>query len=105
VLHIGIARVHSAKEAKLRAWFDELAHRTPEVLETFQREGTRHEQVYIIASQEGSLLVYATEVDDKDKAQTAYENSTLKIDAEHRAVLTECLAEKLRLQPVFEFKA
>lgn len=47
---------------------------------TFAQEGVRHEQAYLLKTVEGPILVYAMEAADHDRAQAAYQRSSLPID-------------------------
>ena len=58
--------------------------------------------MFIVLGQDGPLLVYVIEAGDIEHASDAYKNSPLAIDKEHRAVLEECLLERLRVDPLFE---
>jgi len=76
--------------------------RRKEVLETFAAEGVRHEQAFVIASDTGPLLVCVVEAENHDAAAAACKKSALAIDGEHRAVLNECLCERVQVEPLFE---
>ena len=65
--------------------------RRAEVLESFRQEGTREEQAYLLPDGRGFVLVHITDADDSDRANAAYETSSLPIDIEHHAMLSECL--------------
>ena len=102
MIRIAFARIRSEKEQRLRSWLVELMSRRKEVLETFAAEGVRHEQAFVIASDTGPLLVYVVEAENHDAAAAAYKKSTLAIDSEHRAVLNECLCERVQVEPLFD---
>lgn len=102
MLHVRFAHLLPGKEARMREWLSELGRRRDEVVETLVQEGARHEQAFIIDGREGPLLVYAMESADPVAASQAYRASTLKIDQEHRAVLLECLGERLQAAPLFD---
>jgi hypothetical protein len=104
MLRVGFANIRPEREARLRDWLKELGERQEEVVETFRRETIRHEQVFIVQSADGPLLVYAIEAEDHEVARKVYESSTLEIDKQHGAVLSECLAPGPRLSPLFECK-
>ena len=70
MLRVGFARVRPEKEQRLRAWLAELSRRLDEVLESFARETTRHEQVFIVLGQDGPLLVYVIEAGDMSTRRT-----------------------------------
>ena len=89
-------------EPRLRDWLAQLDRRRDEVLESFARETTRHEQAFIIPGEFGPILVYVMEAHDVEHASAAYKDSALSIDREHRAVLRECLLERLQVQPLFD---
>jgi hypothetical protein len=102
MIRIAFARIRPEKEQRLRSWLSELMSRRNEVLETFAAEGVRHEQAFVIASDRGPLLVYVIEAENHDAAVAAYRKSTLAIDGEHRAVLNECLFERVQIEPLFD---
>jgi Family of unknown function (DUF6176) len=102
MLRVGFALIRPEKESRLRAWLTELGTREAEVIESFLRETTRHEQAFIMPSEAGPVLVYAMEVEDPVFAAAAYKDSSLSIDIEHRAVLEECLLERLKIEPLFD---
>ena len=51
------------------------------------------------------MLVHITDADDSDQANAAYETSSLPIDIEHHAMLSECLCERLQLRPSYRCTA
>lgn len=69
---------------------------------TFVDETVRHEQAYLLETAEGEVLVYAIELDDLERSQAAYSGSTHPIDAEHKAVMEECLGERIELLPLYD---
>jgi hypothetical protein len=80
----------------------ELNSRADEVRETFHEETVRAEQAYIVAGEIGPLLVYVMEAEDFDRGSKAFATSRHKIDAEHKEVMRECLAESLKLDPLYD---
>ena len=102
MLQVAISRVRPDKEVRLREWLLELNTRADEVRETFRDETVRAEQAYIVAGSEGPLLIYVIEVEDYEKGANAYASSRHKIDAEHRAVMRECLLESPKLKPLYQ---
>ena len=104
MLRVWISRVRPEKEPRLRAWLAELGARSDEVRATFLDETVRAEQAYIIAGDTGPLLIYVIEAEDPGRGAQAYANSRHKIDAEHKAVMRECLAEPLALTPLYDLK-
>jgi hypothetical protein len=102
MLRVTIRRVRPEKESRLRAWLAELNSRADEVRETFRDETVRAEQAYIVAGHEGPLLVYVMEAGDFGQGAKAYATSHHKIDAEHREVMRECLAESPKIEPLYD---
>jgi hypothetical protein len=102
MLRVAISRVRPEKEARLRTWLAELNSRADEVRETFRDETVRAEQAYIVGGADGPLLVYVMEAADFDRGAKAYATSHHKIDAEHREVMRECLADSPRVDPVYD---
>lgn len=102
MLRVSIRRVRPGKEAKLRAWLAELNARADEVRETFRNETVRAEQAYIVEGATGPVLVYVMEAENFDHAAKAFAASPYGIDAEHRAVMTECIGESAGLAPLYD---
>ena len=101
MLRVSFARIRPEMEPKLRDWLAQLMVRRAEVLETFAGEGTSQEQAYILPTSDGPMLVYVMDTQDNERARAAYALSSHAIDLEHRAILTECLGERLRLTPLY----
>jgi Family of unknown function (DUF6176) len=95
-------RVKPEKVERLRSWLHELETRREEVLETFHNETTRHEVAYLLEGREGPVLVYAIEAENVDTAREAFQNSTLRIDAEHKAVMAEVLVDCAGVEKLYE---
>ena len=104
MLRVWISRIRPEKESRVRSWLKELGSRADEVRETFRDETVRAEQAYIIAGESGPLLVYVIEAEDPERGARAYAASRHKIDAEHKEVMRECLAEPLTLEPLYNMK-
>jgi hypothetical protein len=102
MLRVAIRRIRPEKESRLRAWLAELNSRAEEVRETFRGETVRAEQAFIVAGDEGPLLVYVMEAEDFERGAKAFAESHHKIDAEHREVMRECLGESLKLSPLYD---
>jgi hypothetical protein len=102
MLRVAIERIRPEKEQRLRAWLAELNSRAAEVRETFCNETVRAEQAYIVAGQEGPLLVYVIEADDLARGAKAFAESTYQIDAEQKTVMRECLAGSLNVKPLYD---
>ena len=91
MLRVAIERIHPDKEQRLRAWLAELNSRAAEVRETFRDETVRAEQAYIVAGQEGPLLVYVIEADDLARGAKTFAASSHRIDAEQRRCCASAL--------------
>ena len=104
MLRVWISRVRPDKESRLRAWLAELGARADEVRDTFLDETVRAELAYIIAGDTGPLLIYVIEAEDPERGAQAFANSRHRIDAEHKAVMRECLAEPLQLAALYDLK-
>lgn len=102
MLKVVIRKVRPEKEAKLRDWLAELNARADEVRETFRGETVRAEQAHIIPGESGPVLIYVMETQDFERGAKAYAESKHKIDAEHKSVVQECLAESLSLAPLYD---
>jgi hypothetical protein len=105
MIHTSIKRVRADKVELLRAWFAEGTRRADEIRETFHQEGVRHEQAYLISTSDGTLLVYTSELEDFDRAWTAFVNSELPIDAEHKKTMIEALAGDADAELIFDLTA
>ena len=102
MLKVVIRRIRQEKEARLRAWLAELNARADEVRATFRDETVRAEQAYIVPAADGPILVYVMEAEVFSRGAEAYARSTHRIDEEHREVMRECLAESLKLGPLYD---
>ena len=102
MLRISIRRVLPGKIDRLRAWLAELGERKDEVEKTFVDETVRHEQAFILELSDGPVLVYAMEAEDFERSKAAYANSVHAIDSEHRAVMDECLGERISPELLYD---
>ena len=102
MLKVGIGRVKPDKVQRCRDWFAELMRRKKEVRETFAQETVRHEQAFLFDVGEHTILIYAIEADDPEKAHEASGNSTLPIDIEHKRIMKEITAEKITIEPIYD---
>jgi len=105
VLRVSFRAIKPGKEARLRAWLEELNARADEVRATFKDETVRAEQAFIVEGPNGPMLVYAVEAEDFERGAAAYANSQHPIDAEHRALMRECLGPALDVRPVYDVSA
>jgi hypothetical protein len=65
------------------------------VRETFEREGTRHEQVHLVETSDDLLIFYVMEVEDAEASLEAFRSSTLPIDEQHKEVMRAAVAESV----------
>lgn len=72
------------------------------VKETYRQEGVSHEAAYLIGTRNGWILVFAAELEDREKARAAYQASTLPIDVEHRRVIQATLNGAFEAELVYE---
>jgi len=105
VLRVRLCAIRVGKEARLRAWLAESNERADEVRGTFKDETVRAEQAFIISGADGPILVYAMEAADFERGAAAFANSQHPIDAEHRAVMQECLGPSLDVRPLYDVSA
>jgi len=101
LLRVLFRPILAGKEPQLRAWLSELNRRADEVRATFKDETVRAEQAFIITTAGGPVLVYCMEAADFERGAAAYATSQHPIDAEHRAVMRECLGPALDIQPLY----
>ncbi|HZQ49764.1 MAG TPA: DUF6176 family protein [Candidatus Dormibacteraeota bacterium] len=102
MLSVTFSRVRDGEEDRLREWGRELMQRAGEVRETFRQEGVRHERSFLIRTSEGWVLIRAGEVEAPERALEAYKTSTLRIDAEHRAVMESTLEGPFAAEQIYE---
>jgi hypothetical protein len=104
VLQVAMRRVAEGEVDRLRQWMGELMRRRDEVIETFVNEGVRHELAYLLATADGPVLVYVMEVEDPERARAAFRASSLPIDAEHKQVLSQALAEPYDAELLYDVR-
>ena len=83
-------------------WCQELMRRTDEVMQTLRNEGTLSESSFV--SQDGESVYCFMEVEDLERAKYAFQNSTFRIDKEHRAARMASLEFVEELSPLFHFR-
>ncbi|MDP9068195.1 MAG: DUF6176 family protein [Actinomycetota bacterium] len=104
MLRVAFRKIAPDKIEKIRSWMAEAQQRDDEVRATFRQETVRHEQAYLLQSGGEHILVYAMEAEDPEAARRAFENSTLKIDHEHRQVLAEVVEETLEPELLYDVR-
>lgn len=102
MLRVRFFRVRPERVERLRWWMSELVRRRDEVLETFVNETVRHEAAWLLDTSDGPLLAYAIEAEDLQRAQSAFEETPLPIDVEHRRVMAEVLGDALEADQVLD---
>lgn len=105
MLRVTFREIKPGKERRLKAWLSELNERADEVRETFKDETVRAEQGFIVSGPNGPLLVYVMEAGDFECGAAAFAKSKHPIDAEHRAVMQECLGPALEIPPLYDVAA
>jgi Family of unknown function (DUF6176) len=80
----------------------ELMRRRNEVLETFENEGVRHELAYLLPVADGWILLYATEVEDPERASAAFRASSFPIDREHKQVMAQVLGARVDAELLYD---
>lgn len=105
MLHVDVVRVADGRADRLREWMRELNDRRAEVLETFDQEGTRAEQVHLVETSDGPLLIYVVDVEDLDGAREAFRTSNLPLDAEHREVMGGVTAGHIETELLLNIQA
>jgi hypothetical protein len=99
---VTFARIRPEKEQRLREWLADLNARQPEVRASLADEGVRQEQICILPSSDGPILVYAIDADDVQRAFDAFDNSKLPIDEQHRAVLAEVTSGPITVEALYD---
>jgi len=102
MLKVSIDMVKPGQEEKLREWLSELMRRKDEVRETFKQETVRHEQGCLLQINGGTALLYIVEAEDLEQASKAYKNSSLPIDAEHRNIMRQTLADRIPAELLYD---
>ena len=102
MLTVSFSVVREGQLDQLRAWGRELTRRADEVKETYRQEGVRQEASYLIETKRGWILVFAAELEDREKARAAYQASMLPIDVEHRRVMQATLSGAFEAEPLYE---
>ena len=87
-------RIEPGKTERLREWLEELRSREEAALETLEDEGVYTETAFIESRADGDYLLTYVEATDLERAFEVYEPSSHEIDREHRAVLSEVLADE-----------
>lgn len=102
MIRVAFRKIAPDKVERLRSWMAEAQSRDDEVRETFRQETVRHEQAYLIETSGEYVLVYVMELEDPEAADRAFEDSVLKIDHEHRAVMAEVVEQKLEPELLYD---
>ena len=85
-------RIEPGKETRLRSWFDGLADRESDVVETLEHEGVYTETAFVGAVDGATYLYLYMEAERLDAAEAAGDEERYEIDEQHHAVLQETLA-------------
>lgn len=89
MIRVSVSKVVPERLDELRHWFCELSGpRREELLRTLVDEGVRHEQVLLVHTSDGPLMIYVMEEEDAERSLTAFQSSAHPVDAEHKTVLT-----------------
>jgi len=97
-------RVAEGQLDVLRWWMGELMRRSDEVLQTFHNEGTREEQVYLLHTSDGPILVYVMDVADPERADFAFRYSALPIDQQHKQVMHQVLGDPVDAELLYDVR-
>lgn len=102
MIRVAFRKIAPDKIEKLRSWMAEAQRRDDEVRETFRQETVRHEQAYLIDSADDHILVYVMELEDPESARQAFQESALKIDHEHRAVMADVVEANVEAELLYD---
>ena len=105
MIKVAIRKLKPGQEDQLRTWMAELTRRSAEVRETFAQEGMRHEQAFLLDTADGCVLIYAMEAADHERAASAFRNSTLPIDVEHKRIMAQVLGDSANVELLFDCQA
>lgn len=105
MLRVSIRKVHSEKLSMLVDWLAEIdGPRRSEALATLVDEGCRHETALLIDGPDGPVVVYVMEVEDEEASRAAAERSAHPVDADHKRVMGEALAERVPAQVLLDLR-
>lgn len=104
MIHVRFSRVEPENVDRLKAWFAEAEARADEVRETFVQEGVRHEQGFLLDTQDGPVLMYVIECDDLDAALEVFRASEIPIDVQHRELMPQLTSGTLNLSPILNIR-
>ena len=103
MIHLAVRRVNPEHLELFREWMAQLnGPRREEVLATLDDEGCSHELAVLVKGPDGPLIIYAMEVESIEKSRDAADNSTHRIDKEHRAVMDKAVGERPSLEKLLD---
>jgi len=102
MLQLVVRKVKPDQVPRLKEWLAELTRRREEARATMAREGTRHEQAYLVTTADGPLLIYAMEAADPYQAKRTFKDSTDPMDVEHKRVMEEVLMGNPRQELLYD---
>ncbi|MDX1649245.1 MAG: DUF6176 family protein [Myxococcota bacterium] len=73
----------------LREWLDGLAVRSDELFATYDAEGTRHEQFFLLRDGVGPVLVLVTELHDRDSGSRTFLASDMPLAVEFKRIIQQ----------------
>lgn len=103
MLYTRFYRIRPDRVERLRSWMRDVCGREEEARATYAQEGTTHVQAYLLDGASGPLLAFVAEVGDPERARAANVASELLIDAEHRAVMHDVVAEPAGAELIYEW--
>jgi ribosomal protein S18 acetylase RimI-like enzyme len=103
VLYVSFARIEEQQVDRLRRWLAALPSRRAEAEATYRQEGTRAEQAFLLAGEDGPVLVYVMEIDDLERAREAFQRSTLPIDLEFKELMGQVVAAPVDPERLYDY--
>jgi hypothetical protein len=102
MLNATFARVAEQDLPRLRAWLAELPERREELVESYRREGTRHELFFVIRARPSPIVVLITEVADLEHAVVSFLRSNQPLGLEFKSLVQDIAAAESDVELLFD---
>lgn len=89
MLNTTFLRVREDGLPRLRAWLAGLPSRREALRETYEAEGTRHEQFFLLRDGDGPILVVVTELRDRREGGETFLRSDMPLAVEFKTIIQE----------------
>lgn len=105
MLRVSVRKVRPEKLSMLVDWLAEIdGPRRAEALATLVDEGCRHETALLIDGPDGPIVIYVMEVENEEDSRAAAAQSVHPVDADHKRVMSEALAERVPAQVLVDLR-